>query len=135
MEREPGGQMLTFRKKYFHWAIVLFLVEVCIAIFVKDQFIRPFVGDVLVVILIYCAIRAFLRIRVSTAIAFVLLLAYGVEVLQYFNLVDRLGLRPYPVLVVIIGSVFDWKDLIAYTIGAAVVFVSEQRSLRYFKGV
>ena len=33
----------------------LFVVETLIALFVRDAFIRPYMGDVLVVILIYCA--------------------------------------------------------------------------------
>jgi uncharacterized membrane protein len=126
--------MFTFRKKYFYLAIVLFLVEVCIALFVKDQFIRPFIGDVLVVILIYCGVRAFWRIRIPTAIALVLAFAYAVEGLQYFNLVDRLGLRPYPILAIAIGSVFDWKDILAYTIGAGIIWGVERRYSSRFRG-
>jgi hypothetical protein len=125
--------MFIFRQKYLCWAIVLFLVEVCIALFVKDQFIRPFIGDVLVVILIYCVVRAFWRIRIPTAIVLVLVFAYAVEGLQYFNLVDRLGLRSYPILAIAIGSVFDWKDILAYTIGAGIVFGLERRYSRRFR--
>ncbi|MFT5385169.1 MAG: hypothetical protein ACI81W_002574, partial [Saprospiraceae bacterium] len=36
----------------------LFLIEVGIAVFIQDRIIRPYIGDLLVVILIYCFIRS-----------------------------------------------------------------------------
>ena len=82
---------LTFNRTYFYLAVLLFLIEVYIAIFVKDQFIRPFGGDVLVVILIYCFVRAFWKINTNIAALSVFIFACTVEGLQYFNLIDRLG--------------------------------------------
>ena len=42
--------MLRFNKTYFLLTILLFCTEVIIALFVHDNFIRPYFGDVLVVI-------------------------------------------------------------------------------------
>lgn len=33
--------------------VILLMVEICIALFVHDRFIRPYVGDVLVTVLLY----------------------------------------------------------------------------------
>lgn len=41
--------MITFNKKYFLIAILVFVIEVMIAIFLHDKFVRPYLGDVLVV--------------------------------------------------------------------------------------
>ena len=38
---------------------VLFLIEGAIAIWVHDRFVRPYMGDVLVVVLVYCFVRIF----------------------------------------------------------------------------
>ena len=54
-------KMLTFNLKFFLLALLLFIVEVMIALFVHDNFVRPYVGDYLVVMLIYCAVRTFLN--------------------------------------------------------------------------
>ena len=113
--------MMHFNPKYFCLTILLFLIEVCIAVFFNDQFIRPFIGDVLVVILIYCLVRAFWKVRVNAAIASVFVFACTIELLQYFSLVDRLGLRSNRLLSTILGTTFDWKDLLAYAIGSGVV--------------
>ena len=38
---------------------VLFLIEGAIAIWVHDRFVRPYMGDVLVAVLVYCFVRIF----------------------------------------------------------------------------
>ena len=46
----PGGKPMSKRKKriaYGMATIMLFIVELLIALFVHDNFIRPYVGDVL----------------------------------------------------------------------------------------
>lgn len=122
---------LTFNRKYFYLAVLLFLIEVYIAVFVKDQFIRPFGGDVLVVILIYCFVRAFWKINTNIAALSVFIFACTVEGLQYFNLIDRLGWRQYPLLVIIIGTTFSWEDIFAYAIGTAIILVGESLNLKF----
>ena len=42
--------MIRFNKHYFGLAVIILLVEVLIALYVHDDFIRPYLGDVLVVI-------------------------------------------------------------------------------------
>jgi hypothetical protein len=123
--------MIKFNAQYFGLAIFLLLIEVLIAIFLDDRFIRPFVGDVLVVILIYCLIKAFWQICSNTAIALVFAFACMVEGLQYLNIVDRLGLRGNPLFSTVIGTTFDAKDILAYAIGAALVFIAEHRRLSH----
>jgi Protein of unknown function (DUF2809) len=120
--------MFKLNKKYFYFALVLFLIEVCIAVFVDDIFIRPFVGDVLVVILIYCFIKAFWNIQSSIAAVSVFMFACIIEILQYFNFVDKLGLQNNRMLAIALGSTFDWKDLIAYAIGAITVLWFENKT-------
>ena len=113
--------IMHFNLRYFCLTILIFLIEVCIAVFFNDQFIRPFIGDVLVVILIYCFVRAFWKVRVDRAIASIFIFSYTIELLQYFSLVDRLGLRNNKIASTIVGTTFDWKDLLAYAIGCGIV--------------
>jgi hypothetical protein len=83
--------------------------------------VRPFVGDVLVVILIYYFIQSFWKIQPVKAMTGVFVFACLVEGLQYLNIVDGLGLRPYKLLVIILGSSFDWGDILAYAVGSGIV--------------
>ncbi len=117
--------MFTFNKNYFYFALLLFLIEVCIAAFANDNFIRPFVGDVLVVILIYCFVRAFWNIPPLIVALGVLVLSYTAEIFQYFNFLGKLGMQNNKAFTLALGSVFDWKDIFAYTIGIISVIYLE----------
>jgi hypothetical protein len=119
--------MLKFNAKYFYLAILLFLIETLIAIFLDDRIIRPVVGDVLVIPLIYCVIKAFWPLRPTTAALYVFAFACLIEGLQYLRFVDCLGLRDNPFLSTILGTTFDWKDILAYTIGTILVLISDRR--------
>jgi hypothetical protein len=118
-------QMLTFNRNYFLPAFFLLAIEVLIAVFVHDAFVRPYIGDLLVVILLYCIARSFLKIPAWIAASAVLLFSYTVELLQYFNFVERLGWAHSKIAVIILGNSFGWPDLLAYTIGIAVVLLIE----------
>ena len=121
---------VRFKPSYFLTAVILFFAEVLIALYAHDQIIRPYVGDLLVVILIYCFIKSFVNTPVvSTAIA-VLIFSYTLEVMQYFNIVSLLGLQHYPIARIVIGTSFEWIDLIAYTVGIAIVLLGEQIFVR-----
>ncbi|RYY55032.1 MAG: DUF2809 domain-containing protein [Chitinophagaceae bacterium] len=114
-----------FSTRYFLIALLLFLVEVLIALHVDDAIIRPYVGDVLVVILVYTAVRAFLYSPVQPMAVAVLLFAFAIETAQYFRLVYRLGLGHSRLARTVIGIGFDWKDLLAYTIGFFIILLAE----------
>lgn len=110
--------------------MLLFVAEVIIAMYVHDAIVRPYVGDFLVVILLYCMIKTVLDAE-STAVAlWVLLFSYMIEVLQYFKIVEILGLEKYPIANVVIGTSFEWIDLVAYTLGVLAVLIAERRILR-----
>ena len=121
------SSILKFNWKYFILAFLLFIVEVLIALYVHDQFIRPYFGDFLVVILIYCFVKSFLDTPFfKTAIA-VLVFSFTLEVLQYFDIVTKLGLGHSKFARTVIGTSFEWIDLIAYTLGIAFVIYVESR--------
>ncbi|BBD63487.1 hypothetical protein NIES2109_63370 (plasmid) [Nostoc sp. HK-01] len=125
--------MFTLNKKYFYFTAILFSIEVFIAIFVNESFIRPFIGDVLVVILIYCFVKTFLKIHSYIVISAVFAFSCTIEIFQYFNFVKILGLQKYKILAIALGSTFDGKDIIAYTIGAITVLLLENQTNRKVK--
>ena len=117
---------LSFRPGYALAAAGLFAVEVCIALYAHDRFVRPYLGDVLAVILVYCGLRAVLRIEVLPAILAALAIAFAVEFGQLIGILDILGLRGNTLATVVLGSGFEVKDLVAYTAGAAIVLLVER---------
>lgn len=116
----------NFNKNYFYLTITLFLTEVLIALFVKDTLIRPFLGDVLVVILIYCFLRIFLKINYWKTAIGVLLFAFMIEILQYFDYVKLLGLENNRLFSVIMGRTFEILDFAAYFAGFLLIISAEK---------
>lgn len=123
--------ILRFDKTYFFLTLTFFAVEVLIAVFLKDRLIRPFVGDVLIVILVYCFLLTFLKIRYWKAAAMVLLFAFTIEILQYFDYVKRLGLENNRILSVALGRTFEWLDFVAYFAGFTLIIFIEKFYDRY----
>jgi hypothetical protein len=117
---------MRFRPYYFCWSILLLIVELYIAIYVDDAFIRPYVGDVLVVILIYAIVRAFFKFSILTTAMGVLIFAFGVEMLQYFKIVKILGLESSAFARTVIGTTFVWEDLVAYSVGIVILLCLEK---------
>jgi len=119
--------MFRFQKAYFLLALLLFVVEVLIAAFAHDRFIRPIVGDFLVVIFLYCLVQSFFKTSYLKAALAVLLFSYLVEVSQYFHLIYYLGLERSRLAHLVLGSGFEWVDLLAYTLGILLVIGIEKR--------
>ncbi len=116
-----------FHRGYFSATVILFITEVLIAVFVHDNFVRPYIGDVLVVILIYCAIRSFFDTPpIATAVG-VLIFSFVVETLQYFRIVEILGWQESKLARVVIGTSFALEDLVAYMAGIIVVILVEKK--------
>lgn len=118
--------MLTFNKKYFGFTLLIFLIEILIALFVNDNFVRPYLGDVLVVILIYCFIKSFLKLPVLNVAAFVLIFSFTVEFLQFFDIVEKLHLEKSKIARTVIGTSFSWIDLLTYIAGFTIVLLIEK---------
>ena len=120
-------------KNYLSLALLLFVAEVFIALFLQDNFIRPWGGDFLVVILLYCLLRGTTHISVQFAAVVVLLFSYLIETLQFFQVVKILGLETNVLASVVLGTHFSWPDMIAYTLGIAFVLVVEKTTLSFQK--
>lgn len=118
--------MITFNKNYFAVTILIFCIEIIIALFVHDAFVRPYLGDVLVVILIYVFLKSFLKLPVLTTALFVLIFSFVVEFLQYFNIVQKLHLEQSKIARTVIGTSFSWIDLLTYIIGISIVLLVEK---------
>jgi hypothetical protein len=120
-------KLIQFNKYYFYLTLLLLVIEIMIAKYVHDEFIRPYLGDMLVVMLIYCFVKSFIRTKViPTAIA-VLLFSYLIEALQFFKIVHILGLQQNKIARIIIGTSFSWVDILMYTIGIGIVIFIEKR--------
>ncbi len=116
-----------FHLKYALATLLLFLIECGIALFVHDRFVRPYIGDVLVVVLIYCFVRTFLNISVQTAAIGVLIFSITTEILQYFHVLQLLKLEDNKLAYIVIGHTFSWEDILCYLAGYFMILFLEKR--------
>ena len=119
--------MFSFQKRYFLVAFLLFLLLLAIAAFVHDSVIRPYGGDLLVILFLYYLLKSFLRLGVKTAVFGVLAFAIIIEVLQFLNTLKFLGWEKIEGANIILGSHFDWLDIFSYVLGGALVLGMEQK--------
>ena len=110
-----------FELKSFIIFCIISLVEVLIARFINDSIIRPYVGDILVIILIYYFIKAFIETKSIYIVASTVFFAYLVEIGQYFHIADILGVEN-KILRIVIGASFSWGDILCYTIGGIICY-------------
>ncbi|TVZ22070.1 uncharacterized protein DUF2809 [Dokdonia sp. Hel_I_63] len=117
--------------KYIIAFLVLLAMEIFIAIYVHDDFIRPYLGDSIVVVLIYVLIMGLFNIPRSfkskniTALA-VLLFAFIVEGLQAISFINYTGLADNKLARIILGTSFSWWNMLAYVGGYLFIIIVEK---------
>lgn len=116
---------MKFNLKYFLLSLVIFITEVLIAtVFRKIFFVRAYLGDVLVVILLYTLVLSFFRVKNRSALVLgIFLFAVGIEVLQYFKLAEILGFAEGSVPYIVLGNSFSWLDVACYAAGCGLVLL------------
>lgn len=100
----------------------LLVTEIVIGLFVNDAFVRPYVGDMLVTLLLCCLCRVILPDKVRLLPVYVFVFAACVEIGQYFDLVALLGLTDNKIISIALGRTFSWMDLVCYAVGCVAAF-------------
>lgn len=113
------------RSRYSVLFLVLLVVEVLIALFVHDSFVRPYLGDVLVVIALYFLVRIFIPVKYKLMPLYIFIFSAAVEFSQYFNILKLLGLEHNTFMRIVMGSMFDFKDILCYAAGCLLLAVYE----------
>lgn len=122
---------LQYNKTYLIASIILFIVEVLIAIFLKDGFIRHTFGDYLAVILLYCMFKSCITTKPFYIAIVVLIISYGIEFLQLTNFLEIINLDNNKLAKIILGSTFSFSDLIAYTLGFISILIFEFQTQKH----
>ncbi|WP_415324891.1 DUF2809 domain-containing protein [Chryseobacterium sp. MMS23-Vi53] len=113
-----------FSLKYFVATILIFLIEILIATKLKDIFfIRAYLGDVIVVMLLYTFVKSFIKINDQKLILGILIFSCVVEFAQYFNIAERLGFQPGSLMYIVSGNSFSWIDILCYAVGCLLLFL------------
>ena len=115
--------MFKFHLKYFLIFISIFIIEVFIAIYIKDNFIRPYFGDFLVIFLVYFFLLSCINADKNKIALGVLIFAFTVEIIQYFQVLSYFNLEKNRILRIVAGNTFSFEDLIIYTIAFLTIII------------
>lgn len=114
---------LQFSLKYFLISIFIFLIEVLIATKLKDIFfVRAYLGDVIVVMLLYTLVKSFFKSNNEKLILGILIFSCLLEFAQYFNIAEKLGFRKGSLMYIVIGNSFSWIDILCYAAGCLLLY-------------
>ena len=113
-----------FYYKSFLIAIFIFVVEVLIATELKNIFfVRAYLGDVFVVMLMYYFIKAFFDFNPTKLIVGIFIFSCLIEFVQYFHFGELLGFKDTRIVMIMLGNSFSWIDILCYFAGCAVIFL------------
>lgn len=113
-----------FSLKYLLISVFIFLIEVLIATELKDIFfVRAYLGDVIVVMLLYTLIKSFFRVNNEKLILGILIFSCLVELAQYFNIAEKIGFREGSLMYIVIGNSFSWIDILCYAAGCLLLYL------------
>lgn len=104
------------RGEYIVSFTVNLIVVLLIGFYGVGWFWRGFLSDVFIVVLLFSFLKMLTPASTLKVSLSVLAFSYLVEISQYFNLVELLGVNNKAIRI-LIGTHFDWLDLIAYTVG------------------
>lgn len=108
---------LRFDREAALWAALIFIIEVLIAtVWSHHPWLRGFVGDVLAVVWVYFLLKTVLKANTTGLALAAFAVGCGVELAQYVAAVNGWHVENR-VLRIVLGSVADWMDVLAYAVG------------------
>ena len=116
---------LRFHLGYCLFALTIFLIEIAIAKYTSG-WVRSYLGDVLVIVLLYSAIMSVAELNKKLVALFTLIVAFAIEFGQYFKLAERLGFAPDSLAYIVLGNTFSVEDLGCYVVGAILILLFER---------
>lgn len=115
-----------------HYFLIICFIIILGLLSRKMDFIPLFVGDILYAVMIYFIIRFLFIKSLSEKTAIIsILICYIIEFLQLYQADWIVGIRNTTLGHLVLGQGFLWSDLVAYTFGIFVSYISEKYIFYY----
>ncbi|MEO8024679.1 DUF2809 domain-containing protein [Polaromonas sp.] len=116
---------LRFDAEAALWAVLIFIIEVLIAtVWSHHRWLRGFVGDVLAVVWVYFMLKTVIKANPRGLALVAFAVGCLVELAQYVAAVNAWHVQNR-VMKIVLGSVADWMDVLAYAGGFLLVLALE----------
>jgi hypothetical protein len=99
-------------------------IEILIALFVHDDFIRPYVGDIIVIAVIYYFVRIFFPDGLKYLLLYIFAFSVMIEFAQLLEL-TKLVSGNNRFLEILLGTFFSVWDIVCYAAGFIIVGIIE----------
>lgn len=123
MSKVEFNKSMKKRLYYLLTFIILMTIEMLIAVYIHDSLVRPYVGDILVMGVLYTLIRTILPDRIPHLPYLLFGFATIIEILQFFDFSSIFNFMNSKILKIVLGSTFDIKDIVCYAIGTILIVI------------
>ncbi len=113
---------LRVRLFFLAVAVVILAIEIYIAAFVKGGFVRHYLGDVLVTVMLYAFGRAMFKIAPKILAFEIFAFSLFIEILQYFKMLEILDIHNL-IIRIVFGGTFDVSDIVCYALGCLLAYL------------
>ena len=108
--------MFQFNIKYFSTNLFLLATLIVMAVFVKELFLQSYICDVLIILWFFFLLKSFFKGANYELAHYALLFTIVLEIAEFYQVIELLGLQDNKVAKMALGSAFDWFDLLVYGI-------------------
>lgn len=105
-------------------AVVILAIEIFIATFVKGGFVRHYLGDVLVTVMLYAFGRAIFKTAPKILVFEIFIFSLFIEILQYFKVLEILDIHNL-IIHIVFGGTFDVSDIVCYALGCLLAYLAD----------
>ena len=105
-------------------AVVILAIEIFIAAFVKGGFVRHYLGDVLVTVMLYAFGRAVFKTAPKILAFEIFIFSLFIEILQYFKVLEILDIHNL-IIRIVFGGTFDVSDIVCYALGCLLAYLAD----------
>lgn len=117
--------MIRFNKKYALYFLGLFVVQILIGAFIKNPAFQENVGNMILVITIYCLLQALFNFNKKWTIFGVGIAAFVFEISKSYDIIEKLNLGDNHTLASLFGSGFNFNNVWSYLVGCAIIYMLE----------
>ncbi len=115
---------LRARLSFLAVAVVILTIEIYIAAFVKGGFVRHYLGDVLVTVMLYAFGRAVFKTAPKILAFEIFAFSLFIEILQYFKVLEILDIHNL-IIRIVFGGTFDVSDIVCYALGCLLAYLTD----------
>ena len=105
-------------------AVVILAIEIYIAVFVKGGFVRHYLGDVLVTVMLYAFGRAVFKTAPKILAFEIFAFSLFIEILQYLKVLEILDIHNL-IIRIVFGGTFDVSDIVCYALGCLLAYLAD----------